>query len=241
MVSISGSKKLKRQMAPVFWGITRKDKRFVIASRPGPHPYGTSIPTAVFLRDMLGIVYTLREAKAAIYDGGVKVDGVVRKSIHHGIGLMDVVQLKNMVGAYKMIPVKGRLLQPVHVPDDEVGKKLAKVTSKVIIKGGRTSLGFHDGRTMIINDEEVRVGDSCILQVPKQKILDIIPLQKDCRILVIKGANAGEFGVVQSVEKGTFILPRRVVISLSERSIGLPTDAVIAMPNNMGAVGDSHE
>ncbi|MEK6930307.1 MAG: 30S ribosomal protein S4e, partial [Thermoproteota archaeon] len=30
MVSISGSKKLKRQMAPQFWGIGRKDKRFVI-------------------------------------------------------------------------------------------------------------------------------------------------------------------------------------------------------------------
>ena len=30
MVSISGSKKLKRQMAPQFWGIARKDKRFVV-------------------------------------------------------------------------------------------------------------------------------------------------------------------------------------------------------------------
>ncbi|MXX21507.1 MAG: 30S ribosomal protein S4e [Cenarchaeum sp. SB0665_bin_23] len=241
MVSISGSKKLKRQMAPVFWGITRKDKRFVVASRPGPHPHSRSIPTAVFLRDMLGIVYTLREAKVAIYDGGVKVDGVVRRSIHHGIGLMDIVQLKNMPGAYKMIPVKGRLLQPVQVSDDEIGRKLAKVTSKTIIKGNRTSLGFHDGRTIIIGDEEVRVGDSCILQVPEQKILDIIPLQKDCRILVIKGANAGESGVIQSVEKGTFILPRRVIVSLGERSIGLPTDAVIAIPNNIGEVSNSHE
>ena len=26
MVSIAGSKKLKRQMAPQFWGITRKNK-----------------------------------------------------------------------------------------------------------------------------------------------------------------------------------------------------------------------
>lgn len=238
MVSISGSKKLKRQMAPVFWGITRKDKRFVVASRPGAHPHNRSVPTAVLLRDMLGIVYTLREAKAAIYGGDVKVDGVVRKSIHYGIGLMDVIQLKNMPGAYRMIPIKGRLLQPVQVSDDHIGKKLAKVTSKVIIKGGRTSLGFHDGRTIIIDDQNIHVGDSCMLQVPKQKILDIIPLQKDCHILVIKGANAGESGVIQSVEEGTFILPRRVVVSLGERSIGLPTDAVIAVPT---PEGNGHE
>ena len=30
MGTIAGSKKLKRQMAPMFWGINRKAKRFVI-------------------------------------------------------------------------------------------------------------------------------------------------------------------------------------------------------------------
>jgi len=30
MGSIAGSKKLKRQMAPTFWGINRKENRFVI-------------------------------------------------------------------------------------------------------------------------------------------------------------------------------------------------------------------
>jgi len=38
MGSIAGSKKLKRQMAPTFWGINRKEKRFVITVRPGSHP-----------------------------------------------------------------------------------------------------------------------------------------------------------------------------------------------------------
>jgi len=96
MVSISGSKKLKRQMAPQFWGIARKDKRFVVTVRPGPHKKRDSVPTAVFLRDMLKIVTSLREAKTAIYSGRVKIDGVVRKSLHHAIGLMDVVELENL-------------------------------------------------------------------------------------------------------------------------------------------------
>jgi len=73
MVSISGSKKLKRQMAPQFWGITRKNKRFVITVRPGPHKKNHSIPTAVFLRDTLKIVTSLREAKTAIYSGKIKI------------------------------------------------------------------------------------------------------------------------------------------------------------------------
>ena len=50
MVKIAGSKKLKRQMAPMFWGITRKDKRFVNTVRPGPHEKKLSVPTVVFLK-----------------------------------------------------------------------------------------------------------------------------------------------------------------------------------------------
>jgi len=53
MGSIAGSKKLKRQMAPMFWGINRKENRFVITVRPGSHPNNNSIPTAVLLRDTL--------------------------------------------------------------------------------------------------------------------------------------------------------------------------------------------
>ena len=93
MVKIAGSKKLKRQMAPLFWGITRKDKRFVVTVRPGSHGKNVSIPSAVFLRDMLKTVNTLREAKFAIYGGKVSIDGVKIKSLHHGIGLMDVIEL----------------------------------------------------------------------------------------------------------------------------------------------------
>jgi len=53
MGGIAGSKKLKRQMAPSFWGIERKNKRFVITVRPGPHKKDRSIPTAVLLRDTI--------------------------------------------------------------------------------------------------------------------------------------------------------------------------------------------
>jgi len=109
MVSIAGSKKLKRQMAPQFWGIARKDKRFVITVKPGPHKKDQAIPSAVFLRDTLKIVTSLREAKASIYAGKVKIDGVVRKSLHHAIGLMDVVELENVSEIYRLVPTEGKL------------------------------------------------------------------------------------------------------------------------------------
>ena len=228
MVSISGSKKLKRQMTPVFWGITRKDKRFAITTKPGPHKKEHSIPTAAFLRDMLKIVYSLREAKTAIYSGQVKIDGTVRKSLHHAIGLMDVVELENVSDVYRMVPSKGKLLQPLKINESEKTKKLVRVTSKTTIKKGKTQVGFHDGRSMI-TDSELKVGDTCLLQVPDQKILDIIKLEKGSHALITSGINAGQIGKIEQIEEGSFILPRRALLALSERSIEIPTDNIMTI------------
>lgn len=228
MVSISGSKKLKRQMTPVFWGITRKDKRFAITTRPGPHKKDQAIPTAAFLRDMLKIVYTLREAKAAIYNGQVKIDGIVRKSLHHPIGLMDVIELGNVSDVYRMVPSKGKLLQPLKIDESEKTKKLVRVTSKTTRKQGKMQVGFHDGRS-IITDVEVKVGDTCLLQIPDQKILEVIKLEKGSHALITSGINAGQIGTIDQIEEGTFILPRRALLKLTERSIEIPTDNIMTV------------
>lgn len=228
MVSIAGSKKLKRQMAPLFWGITRKSKRFVITVRPGSHPKNNSIPTAVFLRDTLKIVSTLREAKSAIYGGKVSVDGVKRKSLHHSIGLMDVVELENIPDVYRLVPQDGQVLKPLKIDQSEKTKKLSKVTSKTSIKDGKTQLGFHDGRSMI-SDTAVNVGDSCLIEIPKQKILDVVKLEQGCQAIIIRGVNAGQVGTVDKIEEGTFSLPRRVLLALGERKIEIPTDMIMVV------------
>jgi small subunit ribosomal protein S4e len=212
----------------LFWGITRKSKRFVITVRPGSHPKNNSIPTAVFLRDTLKIVTTLREAKSAIYGGKVSVDGVKRKSLHHSIGLMDVVELENVPDVYRLVPQDGQVLKPLKIDQSEKTKKLSKVTSKTSIKDGKTQLGFHDGRSMI-SDTAVNVGDSCLIEIPKQKILDVIKLEQGCQAIIIRGVNAGQVGTVDKIEEGTFSLPRRVLLALGERKIEIPTDMIMVV------------
>jgi small subunit ribosomal protein S4e len=228
MVSIAGSKKLKRQMAPQFWGISRKNKRFVITVKPGPHKKEFSIPTAVFLRDTLKIVNTLREAKAVIYDGKVKIDGIVRKSLHQAIGLMDVVELQNVSNIYRLVPTDGKILKPIIINKSEKIKKIVRVTSKTTIKNGKIQIGFHDGRS-IISDTKVNVGDSCLIQIPDLKILEVLKLEKDAQVLVIRGVNSGKIGKIESVDEGTFILPKRILLSLEERKIEIPSDIVMVI------------
>ncbi|MEX0657387.1 MAG: 30S ribosomal protein S4e [Nitrosopumilaceae archaeon] len=228
MVSIAGSKKLKRQMAPTFWGITRKDKRFVVTVRPGPHSKHYSIPSAVMVRDTLKLTKQLREAKSAIYGGKITIDGVKRKSLHHGIGLMDVIELSGVSDIYRLVPQGGHVIKPLKIPNAEKSKKLVKITSKTTIKGKKTQLGFHDGRTMI-SDTDTDVGDSCLIQIPEQKILEVIKLEKGAQVIVTRGINAGQVGTVEEIRAGTYILPKRALISLGERKIEIPLDLVMAV------------
>ena len=228
MVKIAGSKKLKRQMAPLFWGIARKEKRFVVTVKPGTHKKNYSIPTAVLLRDKMKIVSTLREAKSVIYAGKVTIDGVKRKSLHHGIGLMDVVELDGISDSYRLVPKDGTILTPIKINTDEKNKKIVKVTGKTSIKGGKTQIKFHDGRTLI-SDELVDVNDSCVLQIPEQKILEVIKLEKNTKILITSGINAGKTGEIKEIKEGTFVLTKRIVTTIDDKLIEIPIRLVIAV------------
>jgi small subunit ribosomal protein S4e len=228
MTRIAGSKKLKRQMAPMFWGILRKRPRFVTTVRPGPHSKHFSIPTAVFLRDTLKLVTTAREAYYAIYNGKVKIDGVKRKSIHHGIGLMDIIELDGVSDIYRLVPKQGHLLEPIKINSSEKSIKLVKVTSKTTIKKGKMQLGFHDGRSLV-SDIDASVGDSCVMQVPEQKINDVLNLKEGMKVIVTKGINAGQVAEVKEIKEGTFVLPKRVLLSLEQKEIEIPADLVMVV------------
>ena len=208
-------------MAPTFWGINRKEKRFVITVRPGSHPKNYSIPTAVLLRDTLKKVKTLREAKSSIYGGKIKIDGVTQKSLHHSIGLMDVIELDGTTDVYRLVPKQGHVLQPIKIDSAEKSKKLAKVKSKTIIKGGKTQLGFHDGRTMI-TDMKANIDDTCLLQIPEQKILDVIKFEKNSQVIVTRGINTGRIGLVNEIKQGTFTLPKRISVIIDDNTVEIP-------------------
>ena len=228
MGSIAGSKKFTRQMAPMFWGINRKDKRFVITVRPGSHSKNNSIPSAVLLRDTLNSVNTLREAKSSIYGGKVKVDGVIQKSLHHSIGLMDVIELDGTTDIYRLVPKDGHKLVPIKINEKEKSKKLVKVKSKTNITGGKTQLGFHDGRT-IITDTNVNVNDTCLLQIPEQKILDVIKFEKNSQVIIIKGGNAGRVGTINEIKSGTFTLPKRINLLIDDNTVEIPANNTMAI------------
>ena len=228
MGKISGSTKLKRQMAPAFWQIGRKEKRFALTVSPGTHPISKSYPLAVLLRDVLKIVNNMREAKQVITSGEIKVDSIIRRDIHFPVGLMDVIEISSLDKVYRMVPKDGLIVAPVEIPKEEKSIKLCKVIRKVTISGKKLQYGFHDGRTLV-DDQKVNVNDTCLLTIPEQKVTNTVKLEKGSIALVISGDNAGTVGKVDDIRQGTFILPKRVLVKFKDRMVELPVDMVMAV------------
>jgi small subunit ribosomal protein S4e len=222
-----GDTRMKRQMAPRFWDIKRKESQFVLSTKPGPHPKKRSYPLGMILRDVLKLAGTMREAERVLVEGKVKVDGVKRYDANLAVGLMDVVELSTGQ-VFRMVPKDSLLLTSIAIDKSEGNLKLVKVTSKKTIKGKKIQYGFHDGKT-ITSEQNLKVGDSCVIQVPEVQIKSHIPFAKSTTVLIITGENAGHIGKVDDFKDGIFSLPKRALVSFEDRSVELPVEMVMVV------------
>jgi small subunit ribosomal protein S4e len=222
-----GDTRVKRQMAPTFWAIKRKQSQFVVRVKPGPHPKHRAYPLGMILRDVLKITSTMHEAERVLNAGKIKVDGVVRRNLNLAVGLMDVIELATGQ-AYRMVPKNSALLDSIAVEDSEKGIKLVRITSKTIIKGKKIQYGFHDGKTLI-GDQKLKVGDTCVIDLPKVQIKDHIAFEKGATALIITGENAGTIGKIEDIQDGIFSLPKRALVTFDGKSVELPVEMVMVV------------
>ena len=141
---------------------------------------------------------------------------------------MDVVELEGITDIYRLVPKDGHILMPIKINANEKSKKLVKVKRKTITKGGKTQLGFHDGRT-IITDVDINVNDVCLIQIPEQKIIDVIKFEKNSHVIVTRGINAGRIGLIKEIKQGTFTLPKRISLLIDDKTIEIPANITMVV------------
>ena len=222
-----GDTRVKRQISPSFWVIKRKQGQFVIRVNPGPHSKERAYSLGVVLRDVLRVARTRQEADKILKANKVKVDGIVRRDPNYAVGLMDLVELTSGE-AYRLVPKNSVLLTPIAIEDAEKGMKLIKITSKTAIRGDKMQYGFHDGKTLI-SSQNMKVGDTCVIELPTVKINSHIALEKNSTVLIISGENAGNIGRIEDIKDGVFSLPKRALVSFDGKSVELPVQMVMVV------------
>jgi small subunit ribosomal protein S4e len=229
MANKGGRTTVKRQLAPVFWDIHRKQGRFIVRTHPGTHAKKYAYSIGVILRDVLKVTKNMHEAKKIVNAGKLKIDNIIRYNVNFAVGLMDTIELvSSQQKVYRLVPSKSLLLSPIEISDDEKTLKLLKIKNKSIIKGNKIQYGFHDGKT-VISEAIYSVGDTCLVKVPELEIIETLKLQSDCLAILTRGDNAGSIGKIQEIKEGTFSLPKRVIISVDSRLLEIPIDMIMVI------------
>ena len=228
MAKKGGRSTIKRQLAPTFWDINRKEGRFIQRIHPGSHSQKYAYPLGTILRDVLKVAKTMHEAKKIVDEGKVKVDNVMRYNVNFAVGLMDTIELIPSQQFYRFVPKNSLLLIPIEITEDEKAIKLVKIKTKNIVKGNKIQYTFHDGKT-VLSDNIYSVGDTCLIKLPELETIQYLKLETDCLVIITRGENAGKIGKIQEIKEGTFSLPKRVVILVESRILEIPIDALIVI------------
>jgi small subunit ribosomal protein S4e len=228
MAKKGGDKRLKRQLAPRFWKVNRKSARFILNTMPGPHTRKFSYPIGVVLRDLLHVCTNIREVKRSLNNGLISVDGKMIRHPNFPIGLMDTLEIKPSNQSYRFVPSNGIPLFPIKINSDEKNLKLEKIKSKVTSNENLYQYCLHDGRTFL-SKELYNVNDTCLIDLPKFGIKNHVQLKEGCTVIVTRGENAGNIGKLEEIKTGSFSLPKRVLVSMGEKTVELPIDIVMAI------------
>jgi small subunit ribosomal protein S4e len=202
-----GSKHLKRKPAPTFWPIHRKEKRWIVKPRAGPHNGTESIPLLVVLREILALGKTRREVDILLSRGNVRVDGVVRKDDDFPVGLMDVIEIPALNKVYRVLPFRGKGLRLHEIPKEERDFKLCKVVGKTTIRGGHLQLNLSSGRNIVVKvvdpkrpaEDVYKTSDLLRISIPKVEVLAHLPFEEGILALIDGGENAGQWGEVVKI------------------------------------------
>ena len=190
------SRHLKAYAAPKSWTLLRKITKWVARPQQGVHPFERSLPVSLLLKQ-IGAAKTTKEAKKIVNSKAVKIDGKTIKNYHHSTGFMDSIQIQE-TALRGSIDNKGRL-KFLEITADETGKKICKIIGKTTVKKGKTQLNLSDGRN-ILADKAYATGDSILIEVPSQKILEHYPLAKGSTVFLTAGRHIGVTGTVDNIE-----------------------------------------
>jgi len=191
---------------------------WTVSPSPGPHPKEECIPLLIIVRDILGLVELGKEAKKIIKAGEILVDGRVRRDHKYPVGLMDVIEIPKIKKVYRVVPFEHGL-KLVEIPKKEAKLKLCRINDKTTVRGGRLQLNLHDGRNVLVDKDVYKTGDSLLIELPEQKIVDHIKMEKGSLALIIGGKNRGMLVKVKEVIVTRSREPNKVICEIDGKEI----------------------
>jgi len=159
------------------------------------------MPTSLVLRDHLGICRTRRELRKMLHKRKVFVNTIRIQDVRFPIGYLDTITIPDQKKSFRIIlNTKGKLITQ-EIDEKEATMKLIKVTGKTTRKGNCLQLNCNDGRNIIVEKDEYKVGDTLSFDLEKKKITETFHLQKGSTIQLTGGKHMGKIGKVIEIKE----------------------------------------
>jgi small subunit ribosomal protein S4e len=194
------TKHQKRLSVPNSWPVDRKEETFTV--KPGASPHGQAgVPLLIVLRDVLGYVDNRKEARYALNEDNVVINGKAVSDEQRPVGMFDIVAFAEREEYYRVFPDEGGRLSLTPIDADSAGSKLGKVVEKRHVNGGDLQLTLHDGQTLLVDDgSEYDVGDSLVVGNEDDDIVAHFVYEEGALATAVAGAHAGQVGTIDEIQ-----------------------------------------
>jgi small subunit ribosomal protein S4e len=189
----------KRLSAPNSWPIERKGETFTVKSGAGPHGE-EGVPLIILLRDVLGYVDSKKEARYALNEGSVLINGQPISDESRPVGMFDILAFTERDEYYRIFPDQGGRLSLTPIEADAAESRLAKIVGKQHVKGGATQLQFHDGSNLRVEDDaDYDTKDSLVVDNDTKEVVAHFAYEEGALVTAVDGEHAGEIGEIAEI------------------------------------------
>ncbi len=194
------TKHQKRLSVPKSWPVERKEETFTVKADAGPHGE-SGVPLLIILRDVLGYADSRKEARYALNEGNVEINGKEISDEERPVGMFDIVAFDEREEYYRVFPDEGGRLSLTPIDEESAQSKLGKIAKKANVPGGDIQLTLHDGHTLLVEEgSDYDVKDSIVIANEDDKIVAHFEYGEGALVTAVDGSHAGQIGQIDEIQ-----------------------------------------
>jgi len=194
------TKHQKRLSVPESWPVERKTETFTVKAGAGPHGE-SGVPLLIVLRDVLGYADSRKEARYALNEDNVLINGTAVSDEERPVGMFDILAFTERDEYYRVFPGEGGRLALTAIDGDAAESKLGKIATKTHVSGGDVQLGLHDGETLVVEGADAYdAGDSIVVDNETSEVVAHFEYEEGALVTAVDGEHAGEIGEIKEIQ-----------------------------------------
>jgi len=221
----------KRLSVPNSWPVERKTETFTVKADAGPHGEA-GVPLLIVLRDVLGYADTRKEARYALDQDSVLINGKAVSDEERPVGMFDILAFTEREEYYRVFPGQGGRLSLTPLDAESAGSKLGKVVNKQHVPGGDVQLTLHDGQTLVVENEDYDTADSLIVDNETDEVVAHFEYEEGALVTAVNGEHAGEVGRVDAIQVTPGSADNIVQIEQDDGAFETVEDYVVVIDEN---------